>query len=233
MAEIDLYRPVKQFLEDQGYTVKGEIGPCDVVAVRGDEAPVVVELKERLSLTLILQAVDRLAVSDTVYVAFRIGKGHSGSWRSHGKHVVVLLRRLGIGLLTVSARGRVVAVLDPASYSPRPNRRRRATLLKEFAERVGDPETGGSAAARRLTAYRQDALRCARELAAAGVLKVSILSQRTGVSRAGPILRDNHYGWFERKAVGHYGLSPTGEQELGTWSHALREPALPIPPRTT
>jgi hypothetical protein len=85
MAETDLYRPVKQFLEAQGYAVKGEIGPCDVVAVRGGEAPVVVELKERLSLSLILQAVDRLTVSDTVYVAFRIGKGiapagaHTGS----------------------------------------------------------------------------------------------------------------------------------------------------------
>jgi hypothetical protein len=224
MAEIDLYRPVKQFLEAQGYTVKGEIGPCDVVAVRGDEGPVVVELKERLSLTLILQAVDRLAVSDTVYVAFRIGKGHSGSWRSHGRHVVVLLRRLGLGVLTVSARGRVVPVLDPAPYRPRTSHRRRSTLLKEFAERVGDPEIGGSAAARRLTAYRQDAVRCARELAAAGVLKVSLLSTRTGVSRAGPILRDNHYGWFERVTVGHYALSPTGERELETWAHALREP---------
>ena len=58
MAETDLYRPVKQFLEAQGYVVKGEIGQCDVVAVRGDEGPVVVELKERLSLSLILQAVE-------------------------------------------------------------------------------------------------------------------------------------------------------------------------------
>jgi hypothetical protein len=77
MAETDLYRPVKQFLEAQGYAVKGEIGPCDVVAVRGDESPLIVELKERLSLSLVLQAVNRLTVSDAVYVAFRIGKGHS------------------------------------------------------------------------------------------------------------------------------------------------------------
>ena len=119
MAEADLYRPVKQFLEAQGYAVKGEIGPCDVVAVRGEGGPVVVELKERLSLSLVLQAVNRLTVSDVVYVAFRIGKGHSATWRSQGKHVVHLLRRLGLGLLTVSSRGRVVPVLDPAPYRPR------------------------------------------------------------------------------------------------------------------
>ena len=114
MPEVDLYEPIKRFLEAQGYAVKGEIGPCDIVAVRGDEGPVVVELKERLNLALLLQAVDRLSVSDTVYVAYRVGKGHSASWLSRRKQVMSLLRRLGLGLLTVSARGNGVPVLDPA-----------------------------------------------------------------------------------------------------------------------
>ena len=144
MPETDLYAPIKRFLEAQGYEVKGEIGPCDVVAVRGDEGPVVVELKERLTLDLVLQAVDRLAFSDTVYVAFRIGKGRTGSWRTRRKEVLRFLRLLGLGLLTVSARGNVVPVLDPAPYRPRSNARRRERLLKEFTERVGDPEAGGS-----------------------------------------------------------------------------------------
>ncbi len=201
--------------------MKGEIGPCDIVAVRGDEGPVVVELKERLNLALILQAVDRMTVSGAVYIAFRIGKGHSASWRSRRKQVTSLLRRLGLGLLTVSARGSVVPVLDPAPYRPRPNVRRRARLLREFAERVGDPERGGSSSRQQLTAYRQDALRCARELAGAGVLKVSVLCERTGALRAGPILRDNHYGWFDRVKTGHYELSPKGQQDLLRWSDAL------------
>jgi len=221
MTEAELYGPVKRFLEAQGYEVKGEIGACDVMAVRGDEGPVVVELKEGLSLALILQAVDRLAFSDTVYVAFRVGKGHSAPWRRHRKQVIRLLRRLGLGLLTVSSRGNVVPVLDPVAYRPRSQTRRRERLLKEFAERVGDPEEGGSSSRQRLTAYRQDALRCASRLADEGVLKVSILRERTGVSRAGPILRDNHYGWFDRVKNGHYELSPKGGQELMYWSEAL------------
>jgi len=221
MAEVELYGPIKRFLEAQGYTVKGEIGPCDIVAVRGDDAPVVVELKERLSLALVLQAVDRLKVSDTVYVAFRIGKGHSASWRSRRKQVTSLLRRLGLGLLTVSTRGSVVPVLDPAPYLPRSDAGRRRRLLKEFAERVGDPEAGGSASRQRLTAYRQDALRCARELADEGVLKVSVIRERAEVPRAGPILRDNHYGWFDRVKMGHYDLSPKGRRDLVQWSKAL------------
>lgn len=227
MAELDLYEPIKRFLEKQGYDVKGEIGACDVMAVRGDDEPVVVELKERLSLALLLQAVDRQRVSEAVYVAFRIGKKSSASWRSKRKEVTALLRRLGLGLLTVSTRGQVVPVLDPAPYRPRPDLRRRGRLLKEFAERVGDPETGGSTAGQRLTAYRQDVLRCARELRESGVLKASVVRDRTGVTRAGTILRDNHYGWFERVEVGHYELTPKGHSELPGWSGALKhlEPA--------
>jgi len=221
MAEEDLYEPIKVFLETQGYEVKGEIGACDIVAVREDEAPLVVELKERLTLALVLQAVDRLSVSDTVYIAYRVGKGHSASWRSRKKQVTSLLRRLGLGLLTVSTRGRVEAVLDPAPYRPRANTARQRRLLKEFAERVGDPEVGGSSSRQRLTAYRQDVLRCARELAEDGALKVSVIRERTDVQRAGTILRDNHYGWFDRVRTGYYDLTPKGRQELPDWSEAL------------
>jgi len=228
MAEVELYGPVKRYLERQGYAVKGEVGACDVVGVRGDEAPVVVELKEQLCLALVLQAVDRLRVSDTVYVAFRVGRTRSASWRTRQKQVTSLLRRLGLGLLTVSARGAVEAVLDPAPYRPRTDRPRRERLLKEFAERVGDPEAGGSAPRPRVTAYRQDVLRCARALRDEEALKVSVLRERTGVLRAGPILRDNHYGWFERVRVGHYALSPRGRGELGDWVDALA--ALPPDP---
>src|SRR6516165_9105169 len=34
-SEAALYRPVKRFLEMQGYTVKGEVHHCDLVACRG------------------------------------------------------------------------------------------------------------------------------------------------------------------------------------------------------
>jgi hypothetical protein len=221
MAEVDLYDPIKRFLQAQGYTVKGEIGACDIVAVRGDEAPVIVELKEGLSLALILQAVDRLGASESVYLAFRVGKGRSGSWRSQRKRVTNLLRRLGLGLLTVSKAGRVVPVLDPAPYSPRGSKERRRRLLKEFAERVGDPEVGGSASQKRLTAYRQDALRCARELADQGVLKLSVIRERAHVERAGSILRDNHYGWFDRVKTGYYDLTPQGRRDFVEWAEAL------------
>ena len=59
IRETDLYLPIKAFLEAQGYEVKAEVGPADVVAMRGDELPVVVELKTQFSLALFHQAIDR------------------------------------------------------------------------------------------------------------------------------------------------------------------------------
>ena len=67
--ETDLYPPVKSFLEDQGYVVKSEVGAADVVALRGGEAPVIVELKLGFSLALFHQCIARLKVKDDVYLA--------------------------------------------------------------------------------------------------------------------------------------------------------------------
>lgn len=234
MSEADLYAPIKKFLEAQGYVVKGEIDACDIVALReepkdqepvGEKSMVVVELKKQFNLSLVLQAVDRLRVCENVYVAFRVGKGQSASWRTKRKQVLQLLRRLGVGLLTVSTRNRVVCELDPLPYQPRTDHRRRSRLLKEFAERVGDPEAGGSSSKKRLTAYRQDALRCARELLNIEELKVSEVRDQADVDRAGPILRDNHYGWFERTRRGYYALSPKGERELDDWPDSQKQPS--------
>ena len=69
MKESDLYLPLKRFLEAQDYEVKGEVNDCDVVAVRGREAPVVVELKRALTLDVVLQAVARLSLTTKVYIA--------------------------------------------------------------------------------------------------------------------------------------------------------------------
>lgn len=68
MKESDLYLPLKQYLESQNYEVKGEVCDCDVVAIRGDEPPVIVELKLTLNLDVLLQGVDRLALSSLIYV---------------------------------------------------------------------------------------------------------------------------------------------------------------------
>ena len=76
---------------------------------------------------------------------------------------------------------------------------------------------GGSSSRKRLTAYRQDAIRCAATLSKTGVLKASVVRNQSGVEKAGAIMLSNHYGWFERVSKGHYELSPKGQRELNEW----------------
>ncbi|MEK3725004.1 DUF2161 family putative PD-(D/E)XK-type phosphodiesterase [Paenibacillus sp. FSL H8-0034] len=100
-TETELYAPVKSFFEQQGYSVRGEVRHCDLVAIRGEEQPVIVELKRYFSIPLLLQGIDRLRLSRCVYVAFELpNKGrapHGASWPELRK----LCQMLGIGMITV------------------------------------------------------------------------------------------------------------------------------------
>src|SRR6266850_6420508 len=94
-AETDLYPAVKAFLEGQGYDVKAEVRGCDVVAIRADEPPVIVELKLSFGLALVLQGVDRLALTDRVYLAvIRPDRKSTRLNSSHRRDVRDLCRRL-------------------------------------------------------------------------------------------------------------------------------------------
>jgi hypothetical protein len=225
--ETALYPPVKAFLEGQGYTVKGEIGRCDVVAKRGDEPALVVELKTSLNLELLLQGVERLSVADAVYLAVPAPRTASPVF---DRRMHKLLRRLGLGLLLVHAKT-VEAVLDPAPYQPRKNKRRTARLLSEFARRVGDPNQGGSSHRVKLvTAYRQEALRVASVLAARGPQKPARLRVDAEAPNAGRILLQDVYGWFERVERGIYALTPSGTAALQTYLGRFATPVCLVPP---
>src|ERR1700730_11696230 len=144
--EAALYMPVKEFLERRGYEVKGEVRGCDLVARRGDEPMVVVELKLRLSLALVLQGVDRLALTERVYLA--VPRPSSQRRRSRGPapdspDVRMLCRRLGLGLLLVGPRS-VEIIEEPVPYRPRPAKLRVLRLKDEFDRRLRDANIGGT-----------------------------------------------------------------------------------------
>ncbi|WP_422040256.1 DUF2161 domain-containing phosphodiesterase [Roseibium sp.] len=213
ILETELYQPVKAFLTEQGYEVKAEVGAADIVACRGDEDPVIVELKTGFTLGLFHQAIARQSVTDAVYVA--VARGPGRRFQSALKNNLKLARRLGLGLITVRLSDGLVEVhIDPAPYAPRKSKQRRDRLLREFARRVGDPNTGGSTRVILVTAYRQDAMRCADHLNANGPSRGAEVAKATGVARATRMMADDHYGWFERVERGIYGLTPKGRQSL-------------------
>src|SRR5438876_198650 len=162
--ETSLYPPVKRFLETLGFDVKGEICGCDLVALRGDEPPIVVigELKLGFNLELVLQGINRTAASDEIWLAVRTSS--RGSGRERDPRVRKLCKLLGFGLLGVSTTGRVEVLVEPRPWRPRRDARRRSRLLDEHRRRLGDPVLGGSCKAPIMTAYRQQALACAASL---------------------------------------------------------------------
>jgi len=222
--EAALYSPVKQFLERQGYEVKGEVRGCDLVARRGDEPPVIVELKLRFNLPLLLQGVDRLALTERVYLAVlrpeRRARG--GLLAPERPEIRKLCRRIGLGLMLVGLARKTVEILEePVPYRPRQAKSRALRLLDEFSRRVGDANVGGAVGVPLVTAYRQDALRCARVLAHGGPMPVGTLRTAAGVPRAARILQRNVYGWFDRIERGTYRLTPEGDQALSRFAEAI------------
>lgn len=218
MKESDLYSPLKRFLETQGYEVKGEVHDCDALAVRGEEDPVVVELKLTLNLDVILQAVERLVLTPKVYVGV---PRHCRVLKRRRRRVFKLLKMLGLGLIAIDPKlkgGSVEVLIDPGEYRPRPSKVRRERLLGEFAKRVGDPNLGGMAKRRGvMTAYRQRALAVAEMLQEQGPTKASEVARVLEEPKARGIMYRDAYGWFERVSRGVYGLSPRGEREILLW----------------
>lgn len=218
--ETSLYLPVKRHLESLGFTVKGEVGGCDLVALSGDDPPIVVigELKLSFNLELILQGVDRAGACDEVWLAARLsmnGKGRESDARYRN-----LCRRLGFGMLGVTHQGRVEVLVAPSAVSPRRNPKKRSRLVIEHQRRKGDPVAGGSTRTPIMTAYRQQALICAAAMVT-GPCRVRDL--RVEAPDAGKILLHNVYGWFDRIERGIYTLTDAGRTALKRWPQGPSE----------
>jgi hypothetical protein len=218
MKESDLYSPLKSYLESQKYEVKGEVEDCDVLAIRDAEPPLIVELKLSLNLTVVLQAVDRLKLTPSVYIG--VPKQCSALKRKY-KQVCKLFRLLGVGLITIDPlrkSGGVRILLDPGEYKPRISKHRQVRLLGEFEQRVGDPNLGGSDNQKGImTAYRQRALIVALFLDKQGPTKASDVAHRTKETTSRDILYRDVYGWFDKVSRGIYELSPRGKREIINW----------------
>ncbi|MBM3571277.1 MAG: hypothetical protein FJX52_02800 [Alphaproteobacteria bacterium] len=222
--ESDLYPAIKTLLERQGYVVKGEIKGCDLMGVRGAEPPVIVELKLTFNLALLLQGVDRLALTDRVYLAVPEPRGRrGGSVSVYRGEVRKLCRRLGLGLMTVLPTrngGRVNVLLDPEPYRPRKAGKRLGLMLGEHARRAGDPNRGGVTKTPLMTAYRQEALRCALFIQRQGKASPKELRATGQAPNATGILLKDYYGWFERVERGVYKLTSRAEADIARFAAA-------------
>jgi len=217
--ERELYEPVRDYLILQGFTVRAEVGSCDVVAAREDRL-IVVELKRHLSFDLLAQAIERQAYSDHVYLAvpkpadFKEDKEWRGKLR--------VLKRLGLGLLLVS-KNKETYLIEEALSPEVPGGVRRApkkrtAIAKELHNRRTDGNVGGTRGVPLLTAYREAALKLAVLIDTYGPMKPKELREKGGhEKKTVSILNANFYRWFERMEGGRYALTEQGKAALLTY----------------
>ena len=219
MKEEDLYRPLRIYLEKQGYDVRAEVQECDLVAVKGEEV-LIVELKTRVTTTLLIQAARRKDICDSVYLAVPIPVGKKGL--SNHRGLVHLLRRLEVGLILVrflKTKTKVEVVLHPSIYEKRMRRKKHRAILREIDGRYGEFHNGGIPTGKeRMTAYKQEAVKISFLLREKGPLSPRELKLHgTRADKTQSILSKNVYGWFDKVSRGIYSLNQAGAEALNRY----------------
>ncbi|GGN92170.1 DUF2161 domain-containing phosphodiesterase [Saccharibacillus kuerlensis] len=224
--ETELYPPLKSFFEQRGYSVKSEVRHCDLLGYREDEErPLIVEIKKTFTLELLLQGSDRQRTGGIVYLAVERNRSKKGAHNQRFSEITLLCERLGLGLITVTfyqTKPPFVEVLcEAGAPQGRSSGIRAKRLRTEFDARSGDHNTGGSNKRKIVTAYRENALKVARQLWMFGEASPLMLKEASGVGKAASLLQANYYGWFERVARGRYKLTEAGAAALNDYASVV------------
>ena len=211
--ETDLYDPCKTLLESLDYQVKAEVGAIDIMAIK-DDYMVIVELKLKISLKLIYQAIDRQKLADKVYIA--LPKTVLNQTKSNVKHFLNLLKRLEIGLIVVSNNQAEVLVETfgfDLKRSITASKKKKEKLMKEFTLRKSDMNVGGTKS-KKMTHYKEKVIEIAKYLREFGQKSPKEIVLYTGIKDTPNILRKNYYMWFINVERGIYQLSEIGKKAL-------------------
>jgi len=214
-SETDLASPLYAHLAERGYTVRSEVKDCDIAAVKGDDL-LIIEVKKTLNVPLLVQAVRRQRLTDSVYIAIP-RPSNKWKWWKENRGTQHLLRRLELGLILVSldqGKPPVEVVFHPLPFSRRKRATSRRAVLQEIAMRSADFNRAGSTRTKLVTAYRENAIQIACCLAKKGRMSPAELRALGTGPKTLSILRFNAYGWFERLEKGVYGLSAQGKKGL-------------------
>lgn len=217
--EEDLYAPVKNLFEKEGYTVRAEVGYCDIMAQKEDTV-IAVELKKSLNLDVIIQATLNQRISDLSFIA--VPKPRREDFTKRFQNICHVIRRLELGLILVSQVKKELYAdiyIEPLYYerdmAKKAAGKRKEKLMSEFRERSGDYNVGGSTRCKKITVYREIAIHIAVLLEKNGQMSTKELRKAgTDVKKTTAILQDNYYGWFERISKGVFKLTEEGIKSL-------------------
>jgi hypothetical protein len=223
ILETDLFEPVRDYLEAQGYTVRAEVKDCDITARKGDEL-VIIELKRHFGIDLLIQATERQRISDSIYVAIPApaNMGRKSRWPG----ITRVLRQLELGLIIVfldQPSPRVEVVFHPTPYQRRKRKRARRAVIEEMARRSGNYNKGGSTGKSLVTAYRENAIHIACCLDAFGPMQPRQLRAMNTGPKTLTILSSNFYGWFQRVDRGVYTITAAGRDALDEYPELVAQ----------
>lgn len=224
--EKDLFMPIKAYFEALNFTVDGEVKGIDMYMEKAGEYAAV-ELKTTLDFRVVQQAALRQKVCDTVYIGTFCPKNmRSTAFRDK----LYLLKRLGIGLITVSKRSGTVNIVNEPVVSELSsfqlhNKSKKDAVTKEFNKRRAKNNIGGVNHTKLVTGYREDALLVLNALCElGGEAKAVEIHKLSGVDKSASILRMNHYHWFLRDRIkGTYALTEAGYDALEEFEEVLKK----------
>lgn len=227
--ETELHAPIEKWLVDKGCFVKAEVRDIDLIGILNEDIIVAVELKKRLNLEVINQAVQRQKIADLTYIA--VEHDYKTFNSSRFTLTVDTIKKLQIGLLTVNFRAEdpevyevVKAPLLSKDKMSKKVERERNNVIKEFHKRqIEGLNVGGSNRVKIMTGYRESCLRLAWIIRQEGELSTKeIRETKPEIKGFLPMLNQNHYGWFERVSRGVYTVSDKGKEALQAHEPIIR-----------
>lgn len=227
LKETDLHDPVKKWLEAQGCDVKTEVKGIDMVGLYREDFIIAVELKLKLNLEVINQAVERQGIADLTYIA--VVHDFKAVETKRYKMTLLTLKRLNIGLLLVNFRASepiVTEVLKPETFdferSRSQKKSRRALMIAEFNKRHGDFNKAGSHKTKLMTGYKEQCLLVAHYMYTRGHEKAKAFeTYGLAPKKVASIFTQNYYNWFFRRDKGVYGLTDDGLTALVEFSPVI------------
>lgn len=215
MNETDLYKPIKNFFINKGYTVNGEVIGCDITAIKEKEL-IIIELKKSFNIKLLYQAIDRQRITGMVYLG--IPRPLKGETKNFNK-IVHIVRKLNLGLITVALDSptKNVEIIETPQVSVKKVNKKKSRILKEINGRNIDINKGGSNKVKLATAFRERCIHIGCVMEKVELISPSKLIKDYNCSKdTGSILLKNFYGWFIKESRGVYRLSPRGKEELNS-----------------
>jgi hypothetical protein len=224
MLEQQLFQPIKDLFESDGFKVDGEVKKIDMVCVKNDVF-VAIELKKELNLKVITQASLRQKTMDIVYIGIYSPKS---LFNKNFKEKLYLLKRLGIGLIIVSPKSLQVSVYqDPIvsdiskyQYS---NKKKRDQTINEMHNRKLKNNVGGVSKTKIMSSYREDCLLVLNAIKDFESASGKQIKEITSVSKSTNIMYKNYYGWFEKVKKGLYKINNNGKEALVQYHEIISE----------